>query len=73
MATPTQPAPEVGTRIVLVGSTRDQPLAIVVEEKAALVAQQGGGVRRLTSDGEPVWINFENVLYLEEVHRPVAA
>ena len=65
----TLPAPlsEKGTRIVFVGSTRDELLTVDVEENAPAV-QLSGRISQLTrDDGLPVWVNLANVLYVESV------
>jgi hypothetical protein len=59
------PPPEKGTRIVFVGSTRDELLAVDVEENAPAV-ELSGRISQLTrDDGLPVWVNLANVLHGE--------
>jgi hypothetical protein len=61
------PPPEKGTRIVFVGSTRDELLTVEVEENAPAV-ELSGRISQLTrDDGVPVWVNLANVLYVESV------
>lgn len=61
------PTPERGTRIVFVGSTRDELLTVDVEENAPAV-ELSGRISQLTrDDGLPVWVNLANVLYVESV------
>jgi hypothetical protein len=61
------PPPEKGTRIVFVGSTRDELLAVDVEENAPAV-ELSGRISQLTrDDGLPIWVNLANVLYVESV------
>ena len=61
------PPPEKGTRIVFVGSTRDELLTVDVEENAPAV-ELSGRISQLTrDDGLPVWVNLANVLYVESV------
>jgi hypothetical protein len=67
MTLPAPPPPEKGTRIVFVGSTRDELLAVDVEENAPAV-ELSGRISQLTrDDGLPVWVNLANVLYVESV------
>jgi hypothetical protein len=74
MATPPHPPPETGTRIVFVGSTEDQLVAVVVDEKPPALGQSGGaGFSRLTRNGKPIWVNHANVLFVEETVEPVDA
>jgi hypothetical protein len=66
MALPAPP-PEKGTRIVFVGSTRDELPTVNVEENAPAV-ELSGRISQLTrDDGLPVWVNLANVLYVESV------
>jgi hypothetical protein len=61
------PPPERGTRIVLVGSTKDALLTVDVEEIAPAV-ELSGRISQLTrDDGLPIWVNLANVLYVEGV------
>ena len=61
------PPPEKGTRIVFVGSTRDELLTVDVEENAPAV-ELSGRISQLTSaDGLPIWVNLANVLYVENI------
>jgi hypothetical protein len=61
------PPPEKGTRIVFVGSTNDELLAVNVEENAPAV-ELSGRISQLTKDdGLPIWVNLANVLYVEGV------
>ena len=60
------PPPERGTRIVFVGSTKDEPLTVTVEENAPAV-ELSGRISQLTRDGLPIWVNLANVLYMEPV------
>jgi hypothetical protein len=65
MALPTPP-PEQGTRIVFVGSTKDEPLTVTVDQDAPGV-ELSGRISQLTRDGLPIWVNLANVLYVEAV------
>lgn len=66
MTLPTPP-PEKGTRVVFVGSTSDELLAVNVEENAPAV-ELSGRISQLTKDdGLPIWVNLANVLYVEGV------
>jgi hypothetical protein len=61
------PPPERGTRIVFVGSTRDELLTVDVEQNAPAV-ELSGRISQLTrNDGLPIWVNLANVLYVESV------
>jgi hypothetical protein len=60
--------PEVKTQIVFVGSTKDQLLAVVVDQKASAVERfPSSGLFKLTREGSPIWVNVANVLYIEPV------
>ncbi|HEX7255128.1 MAG TPA: hypothetical protein VF236_04305 [Gaiellaceae bacterium] len=49
------------------GSTRDELLAVDVEENAPAV-ELSGRISQLTrDDGLPIWVNLANVLYVESV------
>jgi hypothetical protein len=65
MALPTPPA-ERGTRIVFVGSSKDELLTVDVDQKAPGV-ELSGRISQLTRDGMPIWVNLANVLYVESV------
>jgi hypothetical protein len=65
MALPTPPA-EMGTRIVFVGSSKDELLTVDVHQKAPGV-ELSGRIAQLTRDGLPIWVNLANVLYVEGV------
>jgi hypothetical protein len=65
MALPTPPA-EIGTRIVFVGSSKDELLTLDVDQKAPGV-ELSGRISQLTRDGMPIWVNLANVLYVESV------
>ena len=59
---------EKATRIVFVGSSKDELLEVVVDQNASAVAAlPESGLSQLTRDGLPVWVNVANVLYLEGV------
>jgi hypothetical protein len=61
------PPPERGTRIVFVGSTKDELLTVDVEQNAPAV-ELSGRISQLTrDDGLPIWVNLANVLYVESV------
>jgi hypothetical protein len=67
MALPAPP-PERATRIVFVGSSKDELLEVVVDQEAPAVEKfPAGGLSRLTRDGLPIWVNTANVLYLESL------
>jgi hypothetical protein len=67
MALPAPP-PERATRIVFVGSSKDELLEVVVDQKPPAVEKfPAGGLSQLTRDGLPIWVNTANVLYLESV------
>jgi hypothetical protein len=53
------------TQIVFLGSNKDQALRITVEEDVKTVGQMSE-LAQLTKDGDPIWVNMSNVLYLEE-------
>ena len=60
--------PEVKTQIVFVGSTKDQLLTVVVDQKASAVERfPSSGLFKLTREGSPIWVNVANVLYIEPV------
>lgn len=65
MALPTPPA-ERGTRIVFVGSSKDELLTLDVDQKAPGV-ELSGRISQLTRNGMPIWVNLANVLYVESV------
>ena len=65
MALPTPPA-EIGTRIVFVGSSKDELLTLDVDQKAPGV-ELSGRISQLTRNGMPIWVNLANVLYVESV------
>jgi hypothetical protein len=65
MALPTPPA-ERGTRIVFVGSSKDELLTVDVDQKPPGV-ELSGRISQLTRDGLPIWVNLANVLYVESV------
>jgi hypothetical protein len=65
MALPTPPA-EMGTRIVFVGSSRDELLTVDVDQQPPGV-ELSGRIAQLTRDGKPIWVNLANVLYVEGV------
>jgi hypothetical protein len=65
MALPTAPA-EIGTRIVFVGSSKDELLTVDVDQKPPGV-ELSGRIAQLTRDGLPIWVNLANVLYVEAV------
>lgn len=68
MAEPGPDHSEVKTQIVFVGSTKDDLLTMVVDQKAATVEKfPTRGLFELTRDGVPIWVNVANVLYLEPV------
>jgi hypothetical protein len=59
---------ELATRIVFVGSSRDELLEVVVDQRASAAAEfPSSGFSELTRDGLPIWVNVANVLYLESV------
>ena len=52
---------------MFVGSTRDELLAVEVEENAPAV-ELSSRISQLTrDDGLPIWVNLANVLYVESV------
>jgi hypothetical protein len=53
MALPTPPA-ERGTRIVFVGSSKDELLTVDVDQKPPGV-ELSGRIAQLTRDGLPIW------------------
>jgi hypothetical protein len=62
------PVRPVKTQIVLVGSTPDELLTLVVDEKATEVSSfPASGIFELTRDGVSIWVNAANVLYMEPV------
>jgi hypothetical protein len=65
MASPTPPV-EIGTRIVFVGSSKDELLTVDVDQKPPGV-ELSGRIAQLTRDGLPIWVNLANVLYVEGV------
>jgi hypothetical protein len=65
MALPTPPA-ERGTRIVFVGSSKDELLTMDVDQKPPGM-ELSGRIAQLTRDGLPIWVNLANVLYVEGV------
>jgi hypothetical protein len=65
MALPTPP-PEMGTRIVFVGSSKDELLTVDVDENPPGV-ELSGRIAQLSRDGLPIWVNLANVLYVEGV------
>jgi hypothetical protein len=65
MALPAPPA-EIGTRIVFVGSSKDELLTVDVDQKPPGV-ELSGRIAQLTRDGLPIWVNLANVLYVEGV------
>jgi hypothetical protein len=65
MALPTPPV-EIGTRIVFVGSSKDELLTVDVDQKPPGV-ELSGRIAQLTRDGLPIWVNLANVLYVEGV------
>ena len=58
---------EKATRIVFVGSSKDELLEVVVDQKHPPRRVSESGLSELTRDGLPVWVNVANVLYLEGV------
>ena len=58
------PPPEKGTRIVFVGSSKDELLTVDVDQKPPGV-ELSGRISQLTRDGLPIWVNLANVLYVE--------
>jgi hypothetical protein len=59
----------MATRIVFMGSSKDQPLSIIVDNDMKTVGNVTDTARallQLQKDGEPIWINMANVLYVEE-------
>jgi hypothetical protein len=65
MALPTPPA-EIATRIVFVGSSKDELLTVDVDQKPPGL-ELSGRISQLTRDGLPIWVNLANVLYVEGV------
>jgi hypothetical protein len=65
MALSTPPA-AIGTRIVFVGSSKDELLTVDVDQEAPGV-ELSGRIAQLTRDGLPIWVNLANVLYVEGV------
>jgi hypothetical protein len=51
---------------VFVGSTKDEPLTVTVDQDAPGV-ELSGRISQLTRDGLPIWVNLANVLYVEAV------
>jgi hypothetical protein len=65
MTLPTPPA-EMGTRIVFVGSSKDELLTVDVDQNPPGV-ELSGRIAQLSRDGLPIWVNLANVLYVEGV------
>jgi hypothetical protein len=66
----------MATQIVFLGSSKDQPLAVVVDQDAKTVGQMVRDARelaQLTRDGEPIWVNLSTALYVEERREPEAS
>ena len=58
-----------GTRIVFVGSRKDELLTVNVDQKPPGL-ELSGRIAQLTKDGLPIWVNLANVLYVEGVEGP---
>jgi hypothetical protein len=56
----------MGTRIVFVGSSKDELLTVDVDENPPGV-ELSGRIAQLSRDGLPIWVNLANVLYVEGV------
>jgi hypothetical protein len=59
----------LAARITFAGSTKDQPLAVVVDQDLDTVggvARTGQGWAQLTIEERTVFVNLANVLYVEE-------
>jgi hypothetical protein len=69
MAIEPAPGPELGTRIVFVGSTKGEHLTLDVDQNPPVVGQlvSSGGFSRLTTEDIPIWVNVANVLYVHSV------
>ena len=54
------------TKLVFVGSERDELLSLVVDEAPSSIGAPGvGPFVQLTRRDQPIWVNLSNVLYLE--------